>query len=131
MDERTTHAKMSTESLADPKMEEQKLHSVTALVLPSPKKQDVSNLALRQVNSISTPPIKAYVAQKGEAQQNEYNLKGIKVNKYCVTPANKNSKGLKKDHGKFGSEKFKGKRLKKQRNQISSRGERFNNLPLE
>ena len=40
-DERSAHAKMSTESLADPKMEEQKLKSVTALVLPSPKKQDV------------------------------------------------------------------------------------------
>ena len=49
---------MSTESLADPKMEEQKLQSVTTLVLPSPKKQDVSNLASRKVNSISTPSIK-------------------------------------------------------------------------
>ena len=65
-DKRSAHAKMSTESLAHPKMEEQKLQSVTALVLPSPKKQDVSNLASRQFNSISTPPIKAYVAQKGE-----------------------------------------------------------------
>ena len=45
--------------------------SVTALVLPSPKKQDVSNLASRKVNSIITPPINAYVAQKGEAEQYE------------------------------------------------------------
>ena len=104
---------------------------MTAPVLPSPKKQDVSNLCSRQANSISTPPIKAYVAQMGDAEQYEYKSKGIRVNKYCATPANKNSRGLKKDHGKFGSEKFKGKRLKKQRNQISSRGERFNNLPLE
>ena len=50
---------------------EQKLQSVTAPVLPSPKKQDVSNLASRQVNSIIAPPIKAYVAQKGEAEQYE------------------------------------------------------------
>ena len=64
-DERSAHAKMSTESLTDQKMEEQKLQSVTAPVLPSPKKQYVSNLALRQFNSISTPPIKAYVTQKG------------------------------------------------------------------
>ena len=41
-DERSAHAKikMSIESLADPKMEEQKLQSVAAPVLPSPKKQD-------------------------------------------------------------------------------------------
>ena len=32
-DERSAHAKMSIESLADPKMEEQKLQSVTAPVL--------------------------------------------------------------------------------------------------
>ena len=57
-DERSAHAKRSTESLANPKMEEQKLQSVTAPVLPSPKKQDVSNLASRKVISISTPPIK-------------------------------------------------------------------------
>ena len=63
-DERSAHAKMSTESLVDPKMEEQKLKSVTALVLPSPKKQDVSNLASRKFNSISTPPIKDYVSKK-------------------------------------------------------------------
>ena len=65
-DKRSAHAKMSTESLAHQKMEEQKLQSMTALVIPSPKKQDVSNLASRQFNSISTPPIKAYVAKKGE-----------------------------------------------------------------
>ena len=41
-DERSAHAKMSTESLTDPKMEEKKLQSVIALVLSSPKKQDVS-----------------------------------------------------------------------------------------
>ena len=70
-DERSEHAKMSTESLADPKMEEKKLQSVTAPVLPSPKKQDVSNLASRQVNWISVPPMKAYVAQKGEAEKYE------------------------------------------------------------
>ena len=40
-DERSAHAKISTESLTDPKMEEQKIQSVTALVLPSPKKKDV------------------------------------------------------------------------------------------
>ena len=44
-DERSAHAKMRTQSLADPKMEEKNLHRVTALVLPSPKKKDVSNLA--------------------------------------------------------------------------------------
>ena len=38
-DERSAHAKMSTKSLADPKMEEQKLQSVIALVFPSLKKQ--------------------------------------------------------------------------------------------
>jgi len=113
-DERSAHAKMSTESLTDPKMEEQKLQSVTAPVLPSPKKQDVSNLALRQVNSISTPPIKAYVAQKGEAEQYEYKSKGTRVKKSCVTPAKKNSRGLKKDHGKSGSEKFNQGQLVKQ-----------------
>ena len=70
-DKRSTHAKMSTKSLAHPKMEEQKLQSMTALVLPSPKKQDVSNLTSRKVNSISKPPIKAYVSKKGEAEQYE------------------------------------------------------------
>ena len=58
-------------------MEEHKLHSMTAPVLPSPKKQDVSNLASRKFNSINTPPIKDYVAQKGEAVQYEYKSKGI------------------------------------------------------
>ena len=80
-------------------MEEQKLQSMTAPVLPSPKKQYVSNLASRKVNSISKPPIKAYDAQKGEAEQYEYNSKGITVNKSCATPTKKNSRGLKKDHG--------------------------------
>ena len=56
-DERSVDAKISTESLTNPKMEEQKIQSVTAPVMPSPKKQDVSNLASRKVNSISTPPI--------------------------------------------------------------------------
>ena len=78
-DKRRAHAKMSTESLCDPKMEEQNLQSVTTPMLPSPKKQDVSNLASRQLNTISAPPIKAYVAQKGEAKQYEYKSKGIKV----------------------------------------------------
>ena len=87
-------------------MEEQNLQSVTAPVLPSLKKQYVSNLASRKVNSISIPPIKAYDAQKGEAEQYEYKSKGIKVNKSCATPTKKNSRGLKKDHGLFGSEKF-------------------------
>ena len=77
---------ISKESLTDPKMEEQKLQSVTALVRPSPKKQDVSNLASSKFNSISTPPIKDYVAQKGEAEKYEYKSKGIKVNKSYVTP---------------------------------------------
>jgi len=95
----SAHAKISTESLADPKIEEQKLQSVTAPVLPSPKKQYVSNLASRKVNSISIPPIKAYDAQKGEAEQYEYKSKGIRVNKSCATPTKKNSRGLKKDHG--------------------------------
>ena len=72
---------------------------MTTPVLPSPKKQHVSNLASRKVNSISTPPIKAYVAQKGEAEQCEYKSKGIRVNKSCATPAKKNGRGLKKDHG--------------------------------
>ena len=57
-DERSADTKMSNESLTDPKMEEQNLQIVTAPVLPSPKKQDVSNLASRKFNSISTPPIK-------------------------------------------------------------------------
>ena len=95
----SAHAKISTESLADPKMEEQKLQSVTAPVLPSPKKQYVSNLASRKVNSISTPPIKDYVKQKGEAVQYEYKSKGIRVNKSCAIPTKKNRKGLKKYHG--------------------------------
>ena len=54
---------------------------MTAPVLPSPKKQDVSNLASRKFNSIGTATIKAYVAQKGEAKQYEYNSKGIRVKK--------------------------------------------------
>ena len=87
-------------------MEEQKLQSVTAQVLPSPKKQYVSNLASRKVNSISIPPIKAYDAQKGEAEEYEYKSRGIRVNKSCVTPTKKNSRGLKKDHGQSGSENF-------------------------
>ena len=87
-------------------MEEQKLHNLTAPVLPSPKKQDVSNLSSRKVNSISTPPLKAYVAQKGEAEQYEYQSNGIRVNKSCATPTKKNSKSLKKDHGQSGSKKF-------------------------
>ena len=90
---------MSTESLTDPKIEEKKLQSVTASVFPSPKKQVVSDLATRQVNSISTPPIKAYVAQKVEVEQYEYKSKGIRLKKSCVTPAKKNSRGLKKYHG--------------------------------
>ena len=75
---------------------------MTTPMLPSPKKQYVSNLASRKFNSISKPPIKAYVAQKVEATQYEYKSKGIRVNKSCVTLAKKNRRGLKKDHGKFG-----------------------------
>ena len=56
-DESSAHAKMSIKSLDYPKMEDQKLQNVTAPVLPSPKKQDVSNLASRKFNSISTPSI--------------------------------------------------------------------------
>ena len=85
-----------------------------ALVFPSPKKQDVSNLALRKVNSINTPPIKDYVAKKGEDEQYEYKSKCVRVNKSCVTPTKKNSRGVKKDHGKFGSEKFNQGKLAKQ-----------------
>ena len=98
-DERSAHAKMYTKSLSDPKMEEQKIPSVTTPVLSSPKKQDVSNLASRKVNSINTPPIKAYFTQTSEAKQYEYKSKGIKVKKSCATPTNKNRIGLKKDHG--------------------------------
>ena len=87
---------------------------MTSPVLPSPKKQDVSNFTSRKVNSINTPPIKDYVAQKVEAEQYEYKSKGIRVNKSCVTPAKKNSRGLKKDHGKSGSEKFNQGQLAKQ-----------------
>ena len=65
-----------------------------APVLPSPKKQYVSNLASRKVNSISIPPIKAYDAQKGEAKQYEYKSKGIRVNKSCVTPPKKIAEAL-------------------------------------
>ena len=61
-DERISHAKMYIESLTDPKMEEQNLQSVSASVLPYPNNQYVSNLASRKVNSISTCPIKDYVA---------------------------------------------------------------------
>ena len=87
---------------------------MTAPVMPSSKKQYVSNLASREVNSINTPPIKAYVSQNGEAEQYEYKSKGIRVNKYCVTPTKKNSRGLKKYHGQFGLEKFnQGKLAKK------------------
>ena len=86
-------------------MEEQKLQSVIAPVLPSSKKQYVSNLASRKVNLINTP-IKAYVAQKGEDEQYEYKSKGIRVNKSCATQTKKNSRGLKKDHGQSGSKKF-------------------------
>ena len=102
----SAHAKISIESLADPKMEEQKLQSVIAPVLPSSKKQYVSNLASRKVNSISIHPIKAYDAQKGEAERYEYKSRGIRVNIYCTTPTNKNSRGLKKYHGQSGLEKF-------------------------
>ena len=79
---------------------------MTAPVLSFQKKQDVSNLARRKFNSISTPPIKDYVAQKHEAEQYEDKSKGIRVNKSCATPTKKNSRGLKKDHGHSGSEKF-------------------------
>jgi len=114
-DERNPHAKMSSESsLSDHKMEEQKQHSMTAPVLPSPKKQDGSNLASRQGNSISTPPNKAYVALKGEADQYERKSKSIRVKKSCTTPAKKNSRGLKKDHGQSGSEKLNQGQLAKQ-----------------
>ena len=80
--------------------------SVTAPVLPSPKKQYVSNLASRKVNSISIPPIKDYYAQKGEDVKYEYKSKGIKVNKSCATPTKKNSRGIKKYHRQSSSEKF-------------------------
>ena len=65
---------MSTESVIDQKMEGQNLQSMTAPMLPCPKKKDISNLASRKVNSIIAPPIKAYVsyvAQKGKAEQYE------------------------------------------------------------
>ena len=97
---------MSTKSFFDAKMEEQKLQSVTAPVIPSPKKQYVSNLDSRKFNSIGTPPIKAYVVQKGEAKKYEYKSKGIRVNKSCATPTKENSRGLKKYHGQSGSENF-------------------------
>ena len=80
---------------------------MTTPVLPSPKKQYVSNLASRKVNSIIIPPIKSYDAQKGEVEQYEYKSKGIRVNKSCATPTKKNSRGLKKDHGQSSLEKFK------------------------
>ena len=112
--ERCAHAIIPTESLTDPKMEEQKIQSVTVWVLPSPKKQDVSNLASRQFNSIRKPHIKAYVAQKGEAEKYEYKSKGIRVNKYCATPTKKNSRGLNKDHGKYNSKNFNEGQLAKQ-----------------
>ena len=48
-DERNEHDKMSTESLVDKKIEEKNLQSLTAPVLPSPKKKDDSNLASGQV----------------------------------------------------------------------------------
>ena len=51
-DEKSAGAKNSTESLGDPKMEQQKLQSVTAPVLPSPKKQDGSNSASRTKENI-------------------------------------------------------------------------------
>ena len=35
------------------------------------------------------------------------------MNKSCATPAKKNSKGLKKDHGKSGSENFNQQKLAK------------------
>ena len=79
-DERSAHAKISTESLTDPKMEEKKLQSMNAPMLPSLKKKDVSNLASRKVNSIRTPPIKDYVAQKGEDEKYECKSKEIRVN---------------------------------------------------
>ena len=87
-------------------MEEQKLQSMTRIVFPSPKKQDVSNFTSRKVNSINTPPIKDYVAQKGEDEKYEYKSKGIRVNKSCASPAKKNRRGLKKDHGQSGSKNF-------------------------
>ena len=90
---------MSTESLTDPKMEEQKLQSMIAPVLASPKKQDISNLASRKVNSINTPPIKAYVSEKGEANQYEYKSKGITVNKCCGPQQRKVAEALRKIMG--------------------------------
>ena len=83
-------------------------------MLPSLKKKDVSNLASRKFNLISTPPINASVAKKGEAEKYEYKSKGIRVNKSCATPTKKNSRGLKKDHGQSGSEKFIQGKLAKQ-----------------
>ena len=87
---------------------------MTTPVLPSPKKKDVSNLASSKVNSITTRPIKAYVAQKAKDEKYEYKSKGIRVNKSCATPTKKNMRGLKKDHGQFGSEKFIQGKLAKQ-----------------
>ena len=43
--------------------------------------------------------------KKGEAAQYEYKSKGIRVNKSCATPAKKNSRSLKKDHGYFGKKR--------------------------
>lgn len=114
-DERNANTKIPSESsLFDYKLEEQKKHSMTAPVLFSPKKQDGANLASRQGNSISTPLNKAHVALKGEAEQCEYKSKIIRVKKSCMTPAKKNSRGLKKDRGNSGSEKLNQGQLPKQ-----------------
>ena len=91
---------MSIESFTDPKMEEQNLDTMTSLVLHFPNKQDVSNLSWRKFNSISMPPIKAYVEQKGEPEHYEYKSKGIRVKKSCVNSTKKNRRGLNKYHGK-------------------------------
>ena len=53
---------------------------MTAPMLPSPKKKDVSNFSSRKFNSISTHTIKAYVAKKGEDEKYKYKSKGIRVN---------------------------------------------------
>ena len=106
MDFWSTHAKISTESLADPKMEEQKLQSVIAPVFPSSKKQYVSNLASRKVNSISIHPIKAYDAQKGEAEQYEYKSRGIRLINIVRPQQRKIAEALRKIMGSVAQRSF-------------------------
>ncbi|XP_057820295.2 uncharacterized protein LOC131033169 isoform X2 [Cryptomeria japonica] len=108
-------------SLSSHKKDEWKHNGMIASKLPSPKKQDGSEIILRRGNSPHQSPIKVHGAVRVDADEHENKSKSIKVKRSCVTPGKKNGGGLRKDQGPSGSDKH---------NQVSSGLDKHNQVPF-